>query len=284
MFNIRNYTIVAHRATWYIVYMTILTGLILGIVQGLTEFIPVSSSGHLILAHKFLGSVSSNDLSIDAVLQLATVLAVLVYFWKDLWGLLMSFFRFVVKKPIEYKERTLLISIIIGTIPALVLGLILEKYMESMFREAHFVAYALFLGSVLMYVAERFAKQNKELTIVKGFQIGLYQCLALLSGVSRSGSTISGGLLSGLSREEATRFSFLLSFPIILGSGLKKLYDLIKMGNLVSLGLPLGVAFVAAFVVGMFAIHFLIKYLRQHKLTVFVWYRVALAVIIVIFL
>jgi undecaprenyl-diphosphatase len=237
-----------------------MNNIILGIVQGLTEFIPVSSSGHLILAREFL-SVHGNDLAFDAVLQLATVLAVLVYFWKDLWGLL-------------YDWKKLKI-IILATIPAVVFGLLLEKYMETVFRNVLLVAIMLAVGSFIMLLSEYFSTKDKQLTLKNGFIIGLFQCLALIPGMSRSGMTISGGLFTGLSREEATRFSFLLSFPIILGSGLKKALDI------QTFDLSFGLAFITAFIVGLGAIHFLIKFLKNHSLRAFAWYRILLACFIV---
>ncbi len=238
-----------------------ISNIVLGIIQGLTEFIPVSSSGHLILAREFL-SVHGNDLAFDAVLQLATVLAVLVYFWKDLRALLF-----------DWKKLKI---IIVATIPAVVVGLLLENYMETVFRNVLLVAIMLVVGSFIMLLSEFFATKNKELNLKSGFTIGLFQCLALIPGMSRSGMTISGGLFTGLSREEATRFSFLLSFPIILGSGLKKAFDI------QSFDLSFGLAFLTAFIVGLAAIHFLIKFLRTHTLRTFAWYRIILAITIVV--
>jgi undecaprenyl-diphosphatase len=234
--------------------------IILGIVQGLTEFIPVSSSGHLILAREFL-TIHGNDLAFDAVLQLATILAVAVYFWKDLWGLL-------------YDWKKLKI-IILATIPAVVFGLLLEKYMETVFRNVLLVAIMLAVGSFIMLLSEYFSTKDKQLTLKNGFIIGLFQCLALIPGMSRSGMTISGGLFTGLSREEATRFSFLLSFPIILGSGLKKLLDIPHIDA------SLSISFVVSFLVGLGAIHFLIKFLKNHSLRLFAWYRILFACFIV---
>jgi undecaprenyl-diphosphatase len=261
--------------------MSFFHALILGITEGLTEFIPVSSSGHLVIVHHFLGA-TSQDLAIDSVLQLGTILAVLVYFWSDLWRVLMTFFKVVLRKPAEAKDKILLYGIILGTIPAVVLGLLLEKKMETVFRNVHLVAWALIFGSVVMFFAERFKRQNKILTTKSGFMIGLYQCLALIPGVSRSGATISGGLFEGLTREDATRFSFLLSFPIIAGAGIKEFLSLLKTGIVFTASF--GVGFVTAFIVGLAGIHFLIKYLRNHSLDIFVWYRILVAVAILFFL
>ncbi len=262
--------------------MNIFDAVILGIVQGLTEFIPVSSSGHLILTRNILGITSTQDLSIDAVLQLATILAVLMYFRHDLWNLFTTFLKVIVRKPVEYREKTLLYAIIVGTIPALVLGILLEHSMETVFRNTDLVAYALIAGSILMYTAEKYATQSVSLTQRKSFIIGCFQALALIPGISRSGATISGGLFQGLSRSDATRFSFLLSFPIIAGSGLKKVLDLSFVGGLFTPSLF--VSFLCAFGVGLVCIHYLLKYLNTHTLSVFIWYRVVLAILIVLIL
>lgn len=249
--------------------------LILGLVQGLTEFIPVSSSGHLVILHEWLGP-SVGDLAFDAVLQLATALAVLIYFRRDIIRLIQSGVRLILGKEIASLDRNLVFALVLGTIPAVVLGVLLEDAMATTFRSVSLVATALLVGSVVMFIADYFQKGDREITARSGFGIGLFQALALIPGISRSGATISGGLFAGLSRENATRFSFLLSFPIIAGSGAKKLFELSSTGNLFSLALAL--AFVASFVSGFFAIHYLLRYLRNHSLSVFIWYRVLLAV------
>ncbi|MFZ2049139.1 MAG: undecaprenyl-diphosphatase UppP [Minisyncoccia bacterium] len=265
--------------------MSIFHAIILGIVEGATEFIPVSSSGHLILAHKMFNIQGINDLGVDAIFQFATILAVLVYFWSDLWHLMMVFIRMCMKKIVADEDKIMIYAIIVGTIPAVIFGLFLEKYMETIFRSSQLVAWTLIIGALVMYLAERYAKQNKTLTTNKGFIIGLFQTLALVPGVSRSGATISGGLFSGLTRESATKFSFLLSFPIIVGAGLKSFLDVYKTGEIATIGsLPLGIGFLVSFFVGLASIHFLIQYLKTHKLDIFIWYRVVLAVLIFVFL
>ena len=246
--------------------------IILGLTEGLTEFLPISSSGHLILIRDILGLKTNFDLSFDAVLQLATGLALVVYFWKDIWNLITSFFKMIFKKPTEAKEKTMIWAIIIGTVPAIIGGLLLQKQMDSVFRNLHLVAYVLLAGSAVMYLAEKFSKQNTELTVGKGLVVGFFQTLALLPGFSRSGATISGGLFMGLTREQAARFSFLLSIPIIVGSGLLKLFELFHSHELGGLGLPLLVGSLVAFFSGLFVVHFLLKYLKNHKLDVFVLY------------
>jgi len=265
---------------------------ILGLVQGLTEFIPVSSTGHLIIARKLMGLDLVGTLSFDAILQLATGFAVLIYFWRDIWNM------------IKNRDFKLISVLIIGTIPAIILGLFLNDYMDTTFRGTHVVAVTLILGAVLFYFAERRLGHPKEtpetlstlngvpnrsesisgISFGKGLVVGLFQCLALVPGMSRSGSTISGGLFAGLSREAAARFSFLLSLPIIFGSGLKKVFDLYQGGLLSQVESPLIIASFFAFISGILAIHFLIKFLRNHSLNYFGVYRIILAVLILIFI
>ncbi len=264
--------------------MTYLQSIILGLVQGLTEFIPVSSTGHLVIARQFM-NIPDGGLAFDAVLQLATACAVLLYFWKDIRSLIVTFFRFILKKPVEEQDKVLFKSIIVGTIPAVLIGLLLESYLESTFRSIFVVILTLILGSILMYIAEWYAKQkgyDEMLTPYKALTVGFFQCLALLPGMSRSGSTISGGLLSGLNRETATRFSFLLSFPILFGTGLKKLGDIIASSYDMHQYFVLALGSLVAFFVGLVAIHFLISYLKKHSMNIFVWYRIALVIVLLV--
>ncbi len=265
--------------------MNFLQSAILGLVQGLTEFIPVSSTGHLILARRIMDLDLVGSLSFDAILQLATGLAVLCYFWKDIWNI------------IRNRDYKLFFTLVIGSIPAVILGVLLEGYMDTAFRGTHVVAYALIAGAVLFYFAERKFKHNlltttsaseghssleKEeiISMPRAAVVGCFQCLALIPGMSRSGSTISGGLFLGLNREMATRFSFLLSLPIIFGSGLKKVWDLYQAGALAQAESSLFVASIFAFLSGLLAIHFLLKFLKNHSLNYFGVYRIILAVVI----
>jgi undecaprenyl-diphosphatase len=254
--------------------------IVLGVVQGITEFLPISSSGHLIIARELFGVETVSGLSFDAVLQLATSVAILAYFRKDFYRLFLSFFRWIGGKEVERADKTLIKGIVIGTIPAVIAGLFLEEYMDTIFRNPFLVAWMLILGSIIFLLAEKWGKQNKELSVKSALAIGLFQIIALIPGVSRSGITISGGLFSGLTRENAARFSFLLSFPILFGSGIKKLVDLGGSGAFETLGMPLAVGSITSFAVGIFMIHFLISYLRNHTLTVFALYRVLLAILV----
>lgn len=262
--------------------MDILYNIILGAVQGITEFLPVSSTGHLIFIREIFGANGEFGLAVDAILHLATALAVLVYFRKDFLGLAKEAYSYVLGREVSRENRILLVSIILGTIPAVVMGVLLESSMDTIFRNINLVAYALIAGSILIYFADKFAKQNKDLSISSGWKIGLFQVLALVPGMSRAGSTISGGLLLGLSREAAARFTFLLSFPIILGAGSKKALELNNAGVFMESGIAILISAISAFVVGMFSIHYLLKFLKTHTLKVFVVYRLLLATLILI--
>ncbi len=266
---------------------TIFAYTILGVVQGLTEFLPVSSSGHLIIARDLLGLNAPSGLAVDAVLQLATVLAVVIYFWKDIWRLVKASVFLVVGRGarVEKKERTVLFALIVGTIPAVIAGLLLEKTMDTMFRSATLVAWMLIAGSGLFLVAEYVASRyevKRPISVGRAIMIGIFQSLALIPGMSRSGATISGGLLLGLSREEAARFGFLLSVPIVLGAGAKKFLELGVSGLLEAQRVPLFIGSIISFLVGLAVIHYLLRYVRNHTLVVFVVYRVLLAAVVLV--
>lgn len=262
--------------------MTFFESAILGIVQGLTEFIPVSSTGHLIIVREMLGLSVEGTLAFDAILQLATLFAVLLYFWRDIFKLIKSAVSFLFRRSIEPSQKVLLGALVIGTVPALIFGLLLESHLENV-RSSTVVALSLLVGSLVFYLAEKFGKQNTELSIGRGLLVGFFQVLALVPGFSRSGATISGGLFVGLNREDAARFSFLLSIPIILGSGLKKVFNIYQTPDFSSIESSLFIASTFAFVSGILAIHFLLKFLKNHSLNYFGVYRVLLAAVILLF-
>ncbi len=263
--------------------MTHLVAIILGFVEGATEFLPISSSGHLIIARHLLGVNDLGGLTFDAVLQLATTFALIIYFWRDIWYLTMTFFNVVRGRLVMDRDRVLLYSMILGTIPAVVFGLLLEKYMDTVFRNIELVGVTLVLGSILFWFAQKMATKDRDLTVGRGVLVGLFQCLALVPGISRSGATISGGLFSGMTQEESVRFSFLLSIPILVGSGLKKVLEVRHDLFTSDLGSSLLLGSFVAFLTGLFAINFLIKYLKNNNLNVFIWYRIWLAIAIFLF-
>ena len=260
--------------------MDIISGLILGIVQGLTEFLPISSSGHLILAREIFGLPTEFGLSVDAVLQLATSIAILLYFWRDFFGVANAAYDFACGRAIASREKIFIGALVLGTVPAVLFGLLLEDVMQTSFRSAELVAWTLLFGAAFFWIAEHLSKEHRELSVRRGFWIGMFQTLALIPGMSRSGSSIAGGLLLGLSRVEATRFGFMLGFPIIFGSGMKKLLELNSSGVLLELGDSLFFGAFAAFLTGFVAIHFMVRYLKHHTLGIFIVYRVVLALFI----
>jgi undecaprenyl-diphosphatase len=262
--------------------MDILISMLLGFVQAVTEFLPISSSGHLIIFRDLTNTQFEYGLAYDSVLQFATTLAVLVYFRKDILRLIKSFFFLCKGKLDDKSDKILIYAIVIGTIPAVLLGLLLEDMMDTVFRNSLLVAVTLILGAGVMYLADKLSKQDREINIKNGLIVGLFQSLALIPGMSRSGMTISGGLLMGLKREVAIRFSFLLAIPVLLGSGAKKMIDLGSSGLLNSLGLELIFGAITAFIAGLLAIRFLITYLKNNSFKIFIWYRLVLAGVIVL--
>jgi undecaprenyl-diphosphatase len=268
--------------------MTTFEAVVLGIIQGITEFLPVSSSGHLVLAREVFGFSDVGGLGVDAVLQLASGLAVLIYFRKDLFSMATSVCSAFTKKcsPFTIEGGVLGSAIAFATIPVVLAGMYVEPLMEEAFRSVGIVAGALAAGSILMIWAERSWKKRisrdfgfAPLSVSRGFFIGLFQVLALIPGFSRSGATISGALLFGLSREQAGRYSFLLAIPLICGAGIKKLLD----GGVVISG-PLIIGTIVSFVVSMWAIAFLLNYIKHNSLLPFVGYRLGLAALLLFFL
>lgn len=255
--------------------MSILEALILGLVQGLTEFIPVSSSGHLLLTHQIFGS-TENTLAFDVALHVGTLLALILYFRKDLWNLAVNIFA-------KNKEGRLARLLIAATIPAAIAGLIFGDYIDKHIRTPFIVAISLALmGLVMLYVDRKTPKENtNEITTKQGMSVGLAQILALIPGVSRSGATLTMGIFVGLDRKQATRFAFLLAVPIIAGSAFG---ILLKDGDQISFGPDLAVGLIAAFVSGLFAIKFMLNIITKVGLKPFAYYRIVLAVIVLIFL
>lgn len=255
------------------IQMELIQAIILGIVQGLTEFIPVSSSGHLILMDKWLG-FSGAGLTFDVALHIGTFAALLLFFGKDFLALAKSIF-------IKDKNTKLAWLLVLGTIPAVVVGVLLQDLVETVFRSTNLVAFNLIWVGVLMLAVDRVAKRNQEissLTPTKSLGIGAAQALALVPGVSRSGITITAGLLQGLDRVSATRFSFLLSAPAIAGATLKVIIS--DGGQIASEPALFAAGIIASAVSGYLAIKFLISYLGKHGLGVFAYYRISLGTLI----
>lgn len=260
--------------------MNWLEALILGIIQGLTEFIPVSSSGHLVLADRLFG-VGGGSLAFDVALHGGTLLALIIYFWRDIVGLLRSLFR-------ASDQTRLAWLLIIATVPAVFAGLLLEDLAEDTFRSGLLVSFNLITIALLMLWAESQYKRSKKHTALQktsrnqALTMGFAQALAIVPGVSRSGSTITAGLFAGMDRVAATRFSFLLGIPIIFGAFVKSVLfgdGLTQVQDETGVFL---VGILAAFLSGLFAIRFLLKYLAKHSLKVFAYYRITLGIVVII--
>lgn len=275
--------------------MSLIEAIILGIVQGLTEFLPISSTGHLTLAGKFMNLISQKNpeywTSFIAVIQLGTMLSILIYFWKDLWNIFIEFIKNNVQKPVKFSDQTtnskLGWMIIFGTIPIVVVGLLFKDMIEGAFTKNLFViSISLIVLAIILAFAEKTAKFKKELqdvTVLDSILIGIAQAVALIPGSSRSGTTITGGLFLGLKRDVAARFSFLLSIPAVFASGMLQLYESLKYIDY-DLTLNLIVATVFSAISGYLAIDFLLKFLKKNSTFVFIFYRIALGILILILL
>lgn len=257
--------------------MTVFQATILGIVQGLTEFLPVSSSGHLILVPALFGW-PQQSLAFDAVTNVATLTALLVALREDVLRIVLSFVR-----PAEKAMRALGLRILVATVPALAFGLLFKDLIETMFRSAFVVVGTLAVWGCLLFIADRYAQKNgtSDITHVSWKQallIGCFQALALIPGTSRSGVTITTGLFSGLNRETAARFSFLLGIPAIAAGTAYALLDFVT-GKAVFEMWPLLAGFLGAFFAGIFAIRFLLKLLKTASYRGFAIYRIAIALL-----
>lgn len=255
--------------------MNVIEAIILGIVQGATEFLPVSSSGHSVLVPALFG-LAEPGLTLVAIAHQGTLLAVLVYFWRDLVaiarGMLDGLRR---RQPLATGEARLGWKIAAGSIPAAIAGLLFEDFFEEVFGEPLYAALFL-LGTALLLVAgERLRRGDKSLNALSWLDaviVGFFQMMALFPGISRSGSTITAGLIRGLDRETAARFSFLLGVPAIAGAGMLALIDVLAAGNLAENVTIYAATFIAAAVTGYACIYFLLAWLRSHSLYLFAAY------------
>jgi len=257
--------------------------IVLSIVQGLTEFLPVSSSGHLrIVSQLFWGEDAGA--SFTAVIQLGTELAVLVFFAKDIWRILTAWFAGLADKSKRNFDYRMGWMVIAGTIPVGIAGVLLKDLIRENFRNLWITATVLILFSLVFILAERRGKKTRgfeDLTMKDAVVMGLWQCLALIPGVSRSGGTISGGLFLNLDREVATRFSFLLAIPAVLASGLFSLPDAFNpQAGQAATGLQLLVGSGIGFVVGYISIAWLLKFVSNHSFAWFAAYRIPLGLLV----
>lgn len=245
--------------------MSIIQSIVLGIVQGIAEFLPISSSAHLIFIPWIL-NWPPHTLTFDVALHIGTLFAVLAFFWKEWWGIIRSHLVWL---------------LLLGSIPGALAGFLGEKYFEETFRGPVTIAVFMIGLALLLWIAEAYSKKKRDLASVNWLDatvIGLAQALALMPGVSRAGITMTTGLFMGLNRETAAKFSFLLSAPIIAGAGLYKGYGLLKHGLPADERLPFIIGLLTAAIVGFFAIKYLLRYLQKNSFYIFIWYRIIVGV------
>ncbi len=262
--------------------MDIISGIILGVVQGITEFVPVSSSAHLLLLRDFFVVDTANALAFYAILHLATTAAIIIYFWNDIWVLLQTAIRKLGRLPVNDKDVTLLYALLGGTVPAVIIGLLFQDIISLYFHQPITIAVMLVVSSVFfMYAEWRYFTHPPHaiLTTRQGFWVGCFQALALLPGFSRSGSTLAGGMLLGMTRVEAARFAFLLGIPITLGVGLKMLLELLLSGGAIA-WVSIAIGSLVSFVVALVVIHFFLNFIRHYTLWPFIWYKIVLALLV----
>ncbi|MDT7571888.1 MAG: undecaprenyl-diphosphatase [Actinomycetota bacterium] len=271
--------------------MNLAQAVVLGVVEGVTEFLPISSTGHLLVVEHLMGLPTEGKagdglIGFTAVIQVGAILAALVYFFRDIVGIVTGFVGGVVSsEKRERPEWRYALAVAVGCIPIGVVGLALKDVIKDLDKSLITVAVALIVFSAVLLLAERRAAQNREersITVLDGLLIGLAQCVALVPGVSRSGATISAGLLRGLDRVSATRLSFLLGIPALLAAGAYELKDATTSGPGAPGTLDTVVATVVAFVVAYAAIAFLLRFVARHTIAAFVPYRVLLGVAILV--
>lgn len=268
--------------------MQVWHAIILGVIEGITEFLPISSTGHLTIAEKMLGySISDSSITaFTAIIQSGAVLATVVYFWKDIsrvltaWicGLFVNKYR----KNSDYKYGW---AIIIGSIPIAIIGILFKDEIETVLRSLWFVAIALILWSLVMWWADKKAKQNlheEDITWRDTLAVGIAQCLALIPGVSRSGATMSAGLLRNFDRVSVTKLSFFLSIPALSAAGILQI-----ISKHSAIGASVGwtatiIATLISFVVAYISVAWLLKFVAKHDYSVFIWYRVIVGVLLLI--
>lgn len=275
--------------------MSVLEAIFLGIIQGITEFLPISSTGHLTVAGKLMNLISEDHpeqwTAFIAIIQLGTLLAVFVYFRNDIINIIKDFLKNNLISPVRYSEQNLNSKlgwlIIIGTVPVVIIGLGFKDIIEGALTKNLYVIASSLIGlAIILALAEmvaKFKKDVKDITIVNSLIIGTAQAISLIPGSSRAGTTITAGLFVGLKRESAARFSFLLSIPAILASGVLQLFEALKFVDQ-TMVVNLIVSTIVSAISGYLAIDFLLKYLKKNSTFIFIYYRIGLGILIIIFL
>lgn len=268
--------------------MDILHAIILGIIEGVTEFLPISSTGHLTIAEKLMGYQIDDPaiVAFTAIIQIGAIMAAVIYFWSDIWRVGGAWFKGLVdakaRKKADYKYGW---AIIIGSIPIAIVGFLFQDIIETTLRSLWWAAGSLIVWSFVLLYADKKVKHNrgeKDVTWRDTLIMGLVQCLALIPGVSRSGATMSAGLMAGFDRVTVTRLSFFLGIPALAAAG--TLQAVTKFDDISAHGVGWGptiVATITSFIVGYLSIAWLLKFIGSNDFTLFVWYRIALGFIII---
>ncbi len=265
--------------------MEYLLAVLMGIVQGLTEFIPVSSTAHLRLLPELFNRQDMGA-AYTAVIQIGTLFSLLIYFKKDIFLLVTDFFISLKRRDYNNPNFLLSLYIMIGTLPIVIAGVLLKNYIENELRSLSVIASSLIFFAILLLISEKTGKKEKDLTRITtkdAFIIGIAQALALIPGASRSGVTICMALFLGYKRDVSARFSFLLSIPSLLGAGIFEIKEIFRSSFETSISSVI-IATIISFIAGIIAIEFLLRFLINHKVNIFAYYRIILGLIILFLL
>lgn len=258
--------------------MSFFQSVVLGIIQGLTEFIPVSSTAHLLIGQYLLGIPAGDQIfSFNVIIQMGTVLAMLLFFWRDLLTIVRAFFQGIWnRKPFETHNSLVGWLVIVATIPALIVGFLVKDILDAMFKNPILVAgLRLVMSAMLLAIVERLGRRDRKLETASwmdAIAVGFFQILAIFPGASRSGSTIAGGILRGFDRPSAARLAFLMSAPILTAAGLYETWEVVRMPGTTEFLPYLALGFVTAGVVGWLSIKWLMAFLQEHSLYIFAGY------------
>ncbi len=264
----------------------LLIAIILGIVEGVTEFLPVSSTGHLILATELLGFDADKWAAFNVIIQLGAILAIVVLYWRTFWAVLEGLFK---REPMSWRFVR---NVLIGFLPSAILGILLLKYIEALLGDPKVVAVMLILGGIAIILIERLAKRSdvvgvSEMPVKTAIGIGIAQCLAMVPGVSRSGATIMGALSLGVERRTAAEFSFFLAIPTMLGATTLELvkhhHEMFAGAHGVGLG-TVAVGLVVSFLVALVVVRAFVHYISRHGFTPFAWYRIIVGAVALVWL
>ncbi len=271
--------------------MTLAQAIILGIIQGIAEFLPISSSGHLVLLQHFFG-IKEGNLFFTEMLHFGTLISIFIVYFNDIINIIVEFFKmigsWIKNKKITIKNgyQKLALLIIIGTIPTAIIGILFEDFFETLYSSSLLpIGISFIITGILLWIANKKPYENKNIKNMGFFDsiiIGIFQGIAIIPGISRSGTTIVAGLLRGLDRNLATEFSFLLALPAIFGAGLLGIVDVVKTGSEMAFTTPLLIGVILSAVVGVFAIKFLISILKKDKLYYFSYYLWFIGIITII--